>query len=130
MLGYVLLQSGQSASILFIFDMCLKPLTKFHRAHIKRGGEPHEHGCYLFTCCLALRGHSNCKTIHLSIYYPQTPACTSVTHLEGKKLSPSRKFMLIPGLELTFWLFLLTQGPGKRDWFHSWEFRTWFLGEL
>lgn len=31
--------------------------------------------------------------------------------------------------ELTFWLFLLHQGPGKRDWFHSWEFRTWYLGE-
>lgn len=31
-------------------------------------------------------------------------------------------------LELTFWLFLLHQGPGKDDWFHSWEFRTWYLG--
>ncbi|KAF6761188.1 hypothetical protein DFP72DRAFT_880367, partial [Ephemerocybe angulata] len=30
--------------------------------------------------------------------------------------------------ELTFWLFLLHQGPGKRDWFHCWEFRTWYLG--
>jgi len=32
--------------------------------------------------------------------------------------------------ELTFWLFLLHQGPRKRDWFHCWEFRTWYLGSL
>ncbi|KAJ7286884.1 hypothetical protein C8J57DRAFT_573153 [Mycena rebaudengoi] len=32
--------------------------------------------------------------------------------------------------ELTFWLFLLHQGPRKREWFHSWEFRTWYLGSL
>ncbi|PPQ81175.1 hypothetical protein CVT24_009475 [Panaeolus cyanescens] len=32
--------------------------------------------------------------------------------------------------ELAFWLFLLHQGPGKRDWFHSWEFRTWYLGSI
>ncbi|TFK25709.1 hypothetical protein FA15DRAFT_668226 [Coprinopsis marcescibilis] len=32
--------------------------------------------------------------------------------------------------ELTFWLFLLHQGPGKRDWFHSWEFRTWYTGSV
>lgn len=31
-------------------------------------------------------------------------------------------------LELTFWLFLLHQGPSKRHWFHSWEFRVWYLG--
>lgn len=30
--------------------------------------------------------------------------------------------------ELAFWLFLLHQGPGKHDWFHSWEFRAWSLG--
>ncbi|TFK65558.1 hypothetical protein BDN72DRAFT_845367 [Pluteus cervinus] len=30
--------------------------------------------------------------------------------------------------ELTFWLYLLNQGPGKRPWFHSWEFRTWYMG--
>ncbi|KAL1687882.1 hypothetical protein GGG16DRAFT_116527 [Schizophyllum commune] len=30
--------------------------------------------------------------------------------------------------ELMFWLFLLHQGPRKRDWFHSWEFRIWSLG--
>ncbi|TEB38185.1 hypothetical protein FA13DRAFT_1785999 [Coprinellus micaceus] len=30
--------------------------------------------------------------------------------------------------ELAFWLFLLHQGPGKRDWFHCWEFRAWYLG--
>ncbi|KAF8963619.1 hypothetical protein BDZ97DRAFT_984668 [Flammula alnicola] len=32
--------------------------------------------------------------------------------------------------ELAFWLFLLHQGPGKREWFHSWEFRTWYLGSM
>lgn len=32
--------------------------------------------------------------------------------------------------ELAFWLFLLHQGPGKRAWFHSWEFRTWYLGSM
>ncbi|KAJ3567348.1 hypothetical protein NP233_g6419 [Leucocoprinus birnbaumii] len=32
--------------------------------------------------------------------------------------------------ELTFWLFLLHQGPGKREWFHSWEFRTWCIGSV
>jgi hypothetical protein len=30
--------------------------------------------------------------------------------------------------ELTFWLFLLHQGPSQRDWFTSWEFRTWAVG--
>jgi hypothetical protein len=35
---------------------------------------------------------------------------------------------LIRRAELAFWLFLLHQGPGKRNWFHSWEFRTWYLG--
>ncbi|KAJ7750117.1 hypothetical protein DFH07DRAFT_828234 [Mycena maculata] len=32
--------------------------------------------------------------------------------------------------ELTFWLFLLHQGPRKREWFDSWEFRTWYLGSM
>ncbi|KAJ8469986.1 hypothetical protein ONZ45_g16704 [Pleurotus djamor] len=32
--------------------------------------------------------------------------------------------------ELTFWLFLLHQGPKQRDWFHSLEFKTWCLGSL
>lgn len=32
--------------------------------------------------------------------------------------------------ELSFWLFLLNQGPGKRDWFDSWEFRIWYLGKI
>lgn len=40
-------------------------------------------------------------------------------------------FELVTHLEeLTFWLFLLHQGPGKRDWFHSWEFRIWYLGSI
>ncbi|KAF8736917.1 hypothetical protein AX14_013734 [Amanita brunnescens Koide BX004] len=30
--------------------------------------------------------------------------------------------------ELTFWLFLLNQGPSQRHWFHSWEFRMWYVG--
>ncbi|KAF8161754.1 hypothetical protein K438DRAFT_1686295 [Mycena galopus ATCC 62051] len=32
--------------------------------------------------------------------------------------------------ELTFWLFLLHQGPRKREWFHCWEFRAWYLGSI
>ncbi|KAH0588538.1 hypothetical protein H2248_004366 [Termitomyces sp. 'cryptogamus'] len=32
--------------------------------------------------------------------------------------------------ELTFWVFLLTQGPGKREWFDSWEFRLWTFGSI
>ncbi|KAK7057775.1 hypothetical protein R3P38DRAFT_2498250 [Favolaschia claudopus] len=32
--------------------------------------------------------------------------------------------------ELTFWLFLLHQGPRKREWFHCWEFRAWYLGNI
>ncbi|RDB24881.1 hypothetical protein Hypma_007388 [Hypsizygus marmoreus] len=31
--------------------------------------------------------------------------------------------------ELTFWVFLLNQGPRKRDWFASWEFRVWKIGK-
>ncbi|KIM31317.1 hypothetical protein M408DRAFT_257396 [Serendipita vermifera MAFF 305830] len=30
--------------------------------------------------------------------------------------------------ELTFWLFLLHQGPSQRDWFSSLEFKTWAAG--
>ncbi|KAF8627650.1 hypothetical protein AX15_004343 [Amanita polypyramis BW_CC] len=30
--------------------------------------------------------------------------------------------------ELTFWLFLLHQGPSQRPWFRSWEFRMWYIG--
>ncbi|KDR75588.1 hypothetical protein GALMADRAFT_248075 [Galerina marginata CBS 339.88] len=32
--------------------------------------------------------------------------------------------------ELAFWLFLLHQGPGKRDWFDSLEFRGWYMGSI
>lgn len=41
-------------------------------------------------------------------------ACELVTHWE----------------ELTFWLFLLHQGPRTRLWFDSWEFRVWLLGTV
>ncbi|OAX34468.1 hypothetical protein K503DRAFT_724432 [Rhizopogon vinicolor AM-OR11-026] len=41
-------------------------------------------------------------------------ACEIVTHWE----------------ELTFWLFLLHQGPKMRRWFDSWEFRVWLLGTV
>ncbi|KAH7928722.1 hypothetical protein BV22DRAFT_1058470 [Leucogyrophana mollusca] len=41
-------------------------------------------------------------------------ACEIITHLE----------------ELTFWLFLLHQGPKTRLWFDSWEFRLWLLGTV
>ncbi|KIJ51261.1 hypothetical protein M422DRAFT_26678 [Sphaerobolus stellatus SS14] len=30
--------------------------------------------------------------------------------------------------ELMFWLFLIHQGPERRDWFSSYEFRTWAIG--
>ncbi|KAF8515325.1 hypothetical protein BU17DRAFT_25078, partial [Hysterangium stoloniferum] len=30
--------------------------------------------------------------------------------------------------ELTFWLFLLHQGPTRRTWFSSFEFRVWAIG--
>ena len=30
--------------------------------------------------------------------------------------------------ELAFWFFLIDQGPDKRDWFTSWEYRIWSLG--
>ncbi|TRM68895.1 hypothetical protein BD626DRAFT_2329 [Schizophyllum amplum] len=44
-------------------------------------------------------------------------------------LSIAWAFELVTHLEeLTFWLFLLHQGPRKRDWFHSWEFRAWTAG--
>jgi hypothetical protein len=32
--------------------------------------------------------------------------------------------------ELTFWLFLLHQGPSQRQWFRSWEFRMWYFGSM
>lgn len=41
-------------------------------------------------------------------------ACELITHWE----------------ELTFWLFLLHQGPKTRLWFDSWEFRVWLLGTV
>ncbi|KAJ8586445.1 hypothetical protein M405DRAFT_795558 [Rhizopogon salebrosus TDB-379] len=41
-------------------------------------------------------------------------ACELITHWE----------------ELTFWLFLLHQGPKTRRWFDSWEFRVWLLGTV
>ena len=31
-------------------------------------------------------------------------------------------------LELTFWLFMLHQGPIKRAWFDSWEVKVWYIG--
>ncbi|KAJ3539814.1 hypothetical protein NM688_g6314 [Phlebia brevispora] len=32
--------------------------------------------------------------------------------------------------ELAFWLYLLHQNPQKEDWFHSWEYRLWYLGSM
>jgi len=32
--------------------------------------------------------------------------------------------------ELTFWLFLLHQGPTKREWFSSFEFKAWAVSSL
>ena len=31
--------------------------------------------------------------------------------------------------ELTFWLYLLHQNPQKEEWFSSWEYRVWYMGE-
>ncbi|KAF9647726.1 hypothetical protein BDM02DRAFT_3067110, partial [Thelephora ganbajun] len=42
-----------------------------------------------------------------------------VTHLEGKHPLFT---------QLTFWLFMLNQGPGKSQWFSSYEYKVWFLG--
>lgn len=32
--------------------------------------------------------------------------------------------------ELTFWLFMLNQGPGKSQWFSSYEYKVWFFGSF
>ncbi|KAF8910876.1 hypothetical protein CPB85DRAFT_1435138 [Mucidula mucida] len=46
-------------------------------------------------------------------------------------LSIAWAFELVTHLEeFTFWLFLLHQGPSKRLWFSSWEFRLWYLGSM
>ncbi|KAF8058689.1 hypothetical protein FPV67DRAFT_1785750 [Lyophyllum atratum] len=41
-----------------------------------------------------------------------------------------RVILHVPITELTFWVFLLNQGPGKREWFASWEFRVWTIGSV
>lgn len=52
-----------------------------------------------------------------------------MTHLEGYSFSVDNdQSNDRDRSELTFWLFLLHQGPGKREWFYSWEFRTWYIG--
>ena len=33
-------------------------------------------------------------------------------------------------VELTFWFFMLNQGPGKSRWFSSIEYKVWFFGML
>jgi len=58
---------------------------------------------------------------------------TSVTHLEGQ-MKLSRFVIVKPDpvifyVELTFWLFLIHQGPERRDWFSSTEFKTWGAGK-
>ncbi|KAJ4471531.1 hypothetical protein J3R30DRAFT_3526248 [Lentinula aciculospora] len=63
---------------------------------------------------------------------------SSWTHTARKRLLPlffvlasAWALELVTHLEeLTFWLFLLHQGPHKRDWFKSWEFRVWYLGSV
>lgn len=32
--------------------------------------------------------------------------------------------------ELTFWLFMLNQGPSKSQWFSSYEYKVWFFGSF
>ncbi|KAI0061872.1 hypothetical protein BV25DRAFT_1826161 [Artomyces pyxidatus] len=55
------------------------------------------------------KGH---RHVLLGLYFVFSVAWASeqVTHFE----------------ELTFWLFLLDQGPEKREWFSSWEYRLWY----
>ncbi|KAJ3981418.1 hypothetical protein F5890DRAFT_1376594, partial [Lentinula detonsa] len=63
---------------------------------------------------------------------------SSWTHTAKKRLLPlffvlasAWALELVTHLEeLTFWMFLLHQGPHKRDWFKSWEFRVWYLGSV
>ncbi|KAJ7576816.1 hypothetical protein C8J56DRAFT_371487 [Mycena floridula] len=46
-------------------------------------------------------------------------------------LSFSWAFEIMTHLEeLTFWLFLLHQGPSQRSWFQSCEFRVWYMGSM
>ncbi|PFH52194.1 hypothetical protein AMATHDRAFT_190166 [Amanita thiersii Skay4041] len=46
-------------------------------------------------------------------------------------LSFAWAFEIITHLEeLTFWFFLINQGPSQRQWFYSWEFRLWYLGSM
>jgi hypothetical protein len=33
----------------------------------------------------------------------------------------------VTSTELAFWIFLLDQGPEKRYWFTSWEYRLWSI---
>ncbi|KAH9039882.1 hypothetical protein EDB85DRAFT_1928390 [Lactarius pseudohatsudake] len=42
-------------------------------------------------------------------------------------LHPSAPTRVHSHTELAFWLFLLDQGPEKRDWFTSWEYRLWSI---
>jgi hypothetical protein len=56
--------------------------------------------------------------LELCVAYSQPPYITysdsprSMIHLE----------------ELTFWLFLVHQGPTPREWFESWEYSVWKFG--
>lgn len=67
-------------------------------------------------------------------------AVESITHFEGElscdiaSLDPimrpnSADDDINSPAELAFWLFLLDQGPNRRDWFTSWEYRMWYCGE-
>ncbi|KAG5636423.1 hypothetical protein H0H81_008133 [Sphagnurus paluster] len=47
------------------------------------------------------------------------------SHPDATSAIPAHRVCLA---ELTFWVFLLNQGPGKREWFASWEFRVWTIG--
>ncbi|KAH9067523.1 hypothetical protein EDB87DRAFT_1552329 [Lactarius vividus] len=57
--------------------------------------------------------HKNHQHVLLALFFVFSVAWAleQVTHFE----------------ELAFWLFLLDQGPEKRDWFTSWEYRVWSI---
>lgn len=92
----------------------------------------------LFSVVMAVLSYQEGWTIipHFEALTPKP--FTMYTHLHKKFLLPmcfllaiAWSLELVTHLEeLTFWLFLLHQGPSKRDWFHSWEFRAWSMGSV
>lgn len=74
-----------------------------------------------------------CTTFRRSVAARIANRLYRTTHLEGPSLryhsSWALPYLYSKTTELTFWLFMLHQGPKKRDWFGSWEVRVWYIGE-